>query len=192
MFISVVHRKPQTFSRSSGTVSIFINDECKFEGEFVYPHLADQPLIFNSFAASTHPSKPNQPFQGRLSTLTFHTRALSLAQISLLYRSGADLCIRVLNQIEKQGKFVAFVTNSLSTIFGAIGNVAAQVAQAAQQQHHAASNTAGQNEDERCIAVANRSTSRAGWRICYTHPTASSISSSLIRCSLFLPLLLPH
>jgi hypothetical protein len=127
VLLTIVHTKPKTFSRSSGQAQVYVNDELKYEGELAYPQLPE-PLVFNAFGAATHPSKPSAPFLGRMSTITFHTRSLNQAQIQVLWRKGADFCITVLNQIERSGKFLHFVSSSLSTIFGAISNAATAVA----------------------------------------------------------------
>lgn len=100
----------------------------QFEGELAYPQLTD-PLVFNAFAAATHPTKPSSPFLGRLATISFSQRPLTAAQIGTLYRRGADFCIVVLNQIDRSGKFLNFVSNSISSLLGAISSAAATVTQ---------------------------------------------------------------
>ena len=129
-FLSVCHKKPQTFSRSSGSLTVFLNDESKYEGELSYPQLTEA-LIFNAFGAATHPSKPSLPFQGRFSTISFHTKPLSPLQIQLLYRRGADFCIKVLNQIDRSNKLLSFVSNSITSILGAISNAATTITHSA-------------------------------------------------------------
>lgn len=146
VLLSIVHKKPQTFSRSSGSVSVYLNDECKYNGELSYPQLPDS-MIFNAFGAATHPSKPSSPFLGRMSTISFHQRALSPQQLLLLYSKGSDFCIQVLNQIDRAGKFLNFVNNvgnSLTSLFGAIAGVAT----AAVAHGTGNSNTSGNSKDD--------------------------------------------
>ena len=115
LLLTISHTRPKTFSRSTGTVTVMINEEVKYEGELTYPQVAE-PMVSNSIGANITNIRPYTAFQGRLGSLYFFSRALTPQQVAILARKGSDFPMSTLVIGEKANLFKSLVLTGVNAL----------------------------------------------------------------------------
>ena len=115
LLLSIIHTKPKTFSRSTGTVQVLINEDVKYEGELTYPQVTDA-MVSNSIGANITHIKPYTAFQGRMGSLYFFSRALTPQQVAILSRKGSDFPMNTLVIGEKANLFKSLVLTGVNAL----------------------------------------------------------------------------
>ena len=128
LLLTVAHQKPKTFSRSSGQVTVMINEDVKYEGELIFPTVVQDAMVSNSIGANITNIRPHTAFTGRIGSLYLFTRWLSPQQVALLARKGSDFPMNTLVIGEKSSLFRSLVltgVNALLNPFNVFGVEAA-------------------------------------------------------------------
>ena len=115
LLLSVTHTKPKTFSRSTGTVTVMINEDVKYEGELTYPQVTEA-MVSNSIGANITNLKAYTAFNGRLGSLYFFSRALAPQQVAILSRKGSDFPMNTLVIGEKANLLKSLVLTGVNAL----------------------------------------------------------------------------
>ena len=115
LLLSIIHSRPKTFSRSTGTVTVMVNEDVRHEGELTYPQVTE-PMVSSSIGANITNIRPYTAFNGRLGSLYFFSRALAPAQVALLARKGSDFPMNTLVVGEKANLLKSLVLTGVNAL----------------------------------------------------------------------------
>ena len=128
LLLSIIHSRPKTFSRSTGTVTVMINEDVRHEGELTYPQVTE-PMVSSSIGANITHMRPHTAFNGRLGSLYFFSRALLPAQVALLARKGSDFPMNTLVIGEKANLLKSLVLTGVNALLNPFNVFGAQPTQ---------------------------------------------------------------
>lgn len=122
--ITVSYSKAPRFSRSNGTVFIYVNATQLYEGEYPYPTSSDAMAVSSFGGCSTMQSTTiNESFDGLLGSCNILNKSLTRTEIEALYRAGFNYAITYQSSENTQW-LKSFVNTGLTNIYTTLTTLA--------------------------------------------------------------------